>query len=620
MKRSDRIIAWIMAFISMSSMCTKITVPELSSTQDAGGILTSAVHFVKKLSMNWNDIGINSVVLMMALVCLYYLYGKHTQVRKLSLLILSVIFAVCTLIGLSFTNMNSADFLVKNKYQILLSAYMLIGYTAFYHAALHVAYHYFLQWKPHKNDETWTKKDTRKFFFLSFAAILGVWMIYLIVFYPGSIPYDGYYQLNMYYGINPLSTHHPVFTTKLIGFIVSLGEAVWNINFGVFLFVLFQSIVCAAIYAYICSYVRILTKNRAIAYLSVLFFAITPMWGSFAQTLGKDTLYYSLFALYFVLLVQFFLDPCKLLSKRGIVFFFVALLLVLFRKDAIFVVIPSLIAIFFAVSKFKVTAILLLLCVLIGNTAYNTFFVSEEVKNVTANPYEAYSVMLQQTARYVQEYGDEVTSEEQSVIDKVLNYSTLADRYDPNCSDSVKDGANWSASDEEISDYIHVWFSMFWKHPGVYISATLNNSFGYLYPFYRYTGLTAYKFYIMGEPLNTGALDIHYVGSTSLRNLLTEFVTLADQMPGLSIIMSCGSYGWLLLLAIVLAFMKGFKNTLVLVAPFFSLLISIASPVNAYVRYTMPLMAAAPAMIAFIIYLYKGQRTDGELQNRSEDA
>ena len=44
---------------------------------------------------------------------------------------------------------------------------------------------------------------------------------------------------------------------------------------------------------------------------------------------------------------------------------------------------------------------------------------------------EMLSVPFQQTARYIKEYSDEVTEKEKEVIDRVLNYDTLSERYEP---------------------------------------------------------------------------------------------------------------------------------------------------------------------------------------------
>ena len=45
---------------------------------------------------------------------------------------------------------------------------------------------------------------------------------------------------------------------------------------------------------------------------------------------------------------------------------------------------------------------------------------------------------MQQTARYLKEYPDDVTKEEAKAIDGVMKYDEIADLYNPELSDPVK--------------------------------------------------------------------------------------------------------------------------------------------------------------------------------------
>jgi hypothetical protein len=89
---------------------------------------------------------------------------------------------------------------------------------------------------------------------------------------------------------------------------------------------------------------------------------------------------------------------------------------------------------------------------------------------------------FQQTARYVCDYASEVTPEEQEAIAAVLPYDELDELYDPSLQDPVKFEFNQNASDEDISNYLKVWFQMFRKHPGAYFMATIDNIKGFFIP------------------------------------------------------------------------------------------------------------------------------------------
>ena len=52
---------------------------------------------------------------------------------------------------------------------------------------------------------------------------------------------------------------------------------------------------------------------------------------------------------------------------------------------------------------------------------------------------------------------------------------------------------NWM----DTKDYFKAWFAMFRRHPGVYVQATLNNTYSYNDPFHMGRGQQGvYRFYI----------------------------------------------------------------------------------------------------------------------------
>ncbi len=83
---------------------------------------------------------------------------------------------------------------------------------------------------------------------------------------------------------------------------------------------------------------------------------------------------------------------------------------------------------------------------------------------------EMLSIPFQQTARYVKYYGNDVSTEEEKVIRKVLDYDTIGKNYDPDLSDPVKN--TYKQKDEYLKDYFNIWFEMLKKHPTAYIQAT----------------------------------------------------------------------------------------------------------------------------------------------------
>ena len=67
-------------------------------------------------------------------------------------------------------------------------------------------------------------------------------------------------------------------------------------------------------------------------------------------------------------------------------------------------------------------------------------------------------------------------------LEDVLDFDNLAELYDPRISDPVKNTFNDEASASELIRYLSVWIKQFFKHPMVYVHATVNQNYYLLYP------------------------------------------------------------------------------------------------------------------------------------------
>ena len=108
-----------------------------------------------------------------------------------------------------------------------------------------------------------------------------------------------------------------------------------------------------------------------------------------------------------------------------------------------------------------VLAVLLAVC--IGSFGFDTF--TEKVLDIPAGSVgEALSVPMQQTARYIRDYGNEVTDDERTAIEKVLDYDAIAQSYMPELSDGVKQYYK-NPGKGDLARYMLVWAKMLLKHP-----------------------------------------------------------------------------------------------------------------------------------------------------------
>jgi hypothetical protein len=217
-----------------------------------------------------------------------------------------------------------------------------------------------------------------------------------------------------------------------------------------------------------------------------------------------------------------------------------------------------------------------------------------------AGKQETLGVLFQQTARYISEYGDEVTDEERAAIDAVLPYETIVSSYDPLKSDELKWTFNQNCTSEEISAYTKCWFSMLLKHPGVYFAATLNTS----YKFFDITWQTSPFFTKFNSRVDKSDEIYIYSFFTAgwLGDKIKSLFNLLQRIPVLGLLFSVSFYTWLTYFAFLAVLgKKKDKRTVMIILPLLSVLVYFACPVSLS-RYAQPLiMMTMPMMIGVML-------------------
>ena len=244
---------------------------------------------------------------------------------------------------------------------------------------------------------------------------------------------------------------------------------------------------------------------------------------------------------------------------------------------------------------------------------------------------EILSIPFQQTARFVQKHDglnsgvnpkvkDDgtieeapcdglVTDEERAVIDRVLKYENLGRRYNPDKSDAVKNCFNEYASQEDIDAYFEVWAQMFKKDPECYISALINNYYGYFYPSARdaWVYSTARSAEIMARPDNLKYFDFHPVDSNVVRwcdHLINLYRVAVQRIPFISLTMSSATYVWIMIAVVVYLLRRHSWRALAIWVPLLGVLaVCLIGPCNGstYMRYLYPVIACMPFAIGATI-------------------
>lgn len=218
---------------------------------------------------------------------------------------------------------------------------------------------------------------------------------------------------------------------------------------------------------------------------------------------------------------------------------------------------------------------------------------------------EMLSIPFQQTARYVRDAPEDITEEEKAAISAVLDFDKIGEVYNPVLSDPVKVTFNEKCTTEELMEYFKVWFRMLWKHPGIYIQATMNNKYEMFFPSAKMFDYFPYatsenRMNMYNDYYDQTDFDFHYPDTyTTQRNNYELLREKIYRLPILSTMMIPAAYTWTLFVWLFYCIRKKNNTSISLMLPLFvQMLIIIAGPCNgSYIRYLYPYIICVPLLM-----------------------
>lgn len=536
-----------------------------------------------------------------------YNYKGDNMRRKIITSILSFLYSIFMMIGISFQKNGSFSWLTKNIVVKLLIFFLFI---IIFYLIINFLFK-LIDNKKQKDDSKLSKWkfifDSHPFIF-SFCFIILCWLIYIIAFYPLIMSYDPSYQILQYFHIDNkysyysvlldnnviITNHHPVIHTLLLGSLAKLGLTLFNqINIGLFFYSLIQITVLATTLAYTISYMK--KQNISIKYriITLIIYGVVPVFPFYAISPVKDVIFGCLVIFYIILFYECLTSKEKINIKKILLFLIIMILLILFRNNGIHLIILSFPVLLLFKSQNKKSYIILFVLILGFYTSY-TKIILPSFKITPSSIRETLSIPFQQTARYVSYYDELVTKEEQDIIDKILDYNTLKERYNPEKSDPVKNRFNRFSTKEDLKKYFEVWFKQFKNKPVCYLEATVNNTYGYIYPL----KINWYIYHKYNSTLEKNGLDYHYNNLSNLRSILSTWGEIFPYIPIIGLIVNIGFNNWLLLfLLFYLIDRKKYRELFYLLPSCILTLVCFASPVNTYFRYALPNIFATPILL-----------------------
>ena len=545
-----------------------------------------------KLSNTFTKPEFSDLLVLIAAYLLLRFIAQKDEKLDIGTLIFSFVLSVTLLFSISFRKFNSAVLILDNKYQILLSVFCIAGFWILLYPMIRCVDFLLQKGSIGREANTFLEKH---FLGVGFCIIFLGWLPWIILNYPGSGCPDSVRQLSQFLGDEAWDVHHPPLSTLIMGSLFLLGRQIVDANFGFFLYCLLQTCVGAWVFSLSMKKLKKLGVPTKLCMAGILFFAFTPLWGTYAQWVEKDLLYAEATVLQAICMFDVLVKKqCE--RKDALFLACVSLVTVLLRHNGIYAVIPALFLLTVwlkGTSRRRAAAALLATIVLYEGIMQGLFPAIGLGKNSIV---DALNIPVQQTARYVCEHGDEVTEYERSAIEGSFVSYDMMYRYDPLISDPVR----IYCTGENLFEYFKVWLQMFFKHPGTYAAAFFNMGYGYLAPVSQkieaWMQATYYDY--MTEIGLYHTLDMKY------HDFLAHIWSRSMTLPLIQYLSSPGFYTWIVLILLA-ALIRGRKyGPIILFVPgLMNILVCLDSPVAGTIRYALPTLAVVPLLIGWTWYV-----------------
>ena len=556
----------------------------------------------------FKDLQPASLLVFLSYFCIIHLRSRISPNRKelFYSVVLSFFFSISIVFGFSYDRLNSYSMVFKNTSTLISAALSIISLAGFASCVLSLLFSSVLFISDHYPPELTDSKVTRFFPLLVFFILFLGSVPYLILYYPGLNIYDTHDQLLQFFGYpsyigdgTVLSDHHPVLLTVVYGLFMKLGIAIGNASFGQFLYSLVSLISISLCYAVAFMHLRTYGLPFSAGIIISVFLAVWPVTGTYAFNMCKDISVVPFILLFSTLLIDLHHQGCVCFKRfsYSASFSLCVLMIMLLRKSAFAAMLFTFLC-FLITYKAVRKQIVVIFSFTIGTFMLFNSVLLPALHVQSGESREMFSIPFQQTARYLQQYPDDVSQNELDNLSAVIDLGTISN-YDPRLSDPIKDFSKPNPTINEYLNYFKTWLSMGVRHPGVYLDAWLNMIYGYFYPSESNTILCL----TLNSP-DKGDLILKQKEEWQpyrLQYYNFVYYTLR-RLPGLGMLfyVPCISWGFLIILCLLIC---KFRLSAIVPWAFFIAIFGICllSPKSGEIRYLIPVLYALPLIACTMI-------------------
>ncbi|MDR0593854.1 MAG: DUF6020 family protein, partial [Bifidobacteriaceae bacterium] len=455
-------------------------------------------------------------------------------------------------------------------------------------------------------------KPRRGAFVGRWAAIYACWMPLWLSTYPGFFAYDAAAELN-YVLEGPINSHHPPLHTWVLGYgVEGLHALLGQWNYAIAVYILAQALLVAACFAWVLGRLQTWGAPRWVIWGALAYYAVFPTVALFALCSTKDVLFSTAVLTLMILLVDFAKGRSG--GRFWVLLGAVSAVVLLLRVNAVYGFVPfAVVALIGSRGRRRPLAIAL------GAPIALTLFATEVLyphilHYLSPQPESKLSIPIQQLARVYNRSAATTTGQERAAIEQWWSRLDCLRAYAPQNSDPTKRGIDNAEITARPGDFLRDWARIGLRHPGVYVNATLANTYQGWYPGamitgYNYPGGPAYLYSIDGtsyfifraeppgemrQPSLLPAVQDFYLG-------LSKSPTVT-RIPVVSWLFAPGAHLMALILVIALAAARASGGRAMLLPAVMLLCLTLTvffGPVM-LIRYFLALFFAFPLLAAFL--------------------
>lgn len=559
-------------------------------------------------------------ILTFVFYLLVFFFYRHVN-RRMDLLQVSNRLALLTAVIFTTLYMlvdypHYVELLTSRLYRFVILSVIFAGFVCLFYYLLHFLYSYACDRKrlyrmllTRYQDIPYTYEGRRPMASACFSALanfirshtalcaflccLICWLPYYLYQYPGIMTPDSINQLEQILGVIPWSNHHPWVHTLIFGLFYHIGYALTgNMVIAVSVYTFFQMCLLAASAAYFISTLRSHKIRPFVLLLITAFYALIPYHAVFSVTVWKD-IPFAAAVLFFSCAILRLSVQNQICAKNLLTLAISSVMICLFRSNGWYAFLLALPFLLFGF-RHKAKAVYpplftaLLLSIIVKYPVMSAFDVQppDFIESVCIPMQQITAVICND--RYL-------SAEELALIEEVVDLTYIHDLYNPTFADNIKELVRAGNQDYLVShktEFLKLWIDLGLRYPGDYLTAYVDQTYGYWYPD---------SFYLVAEAEGVSATDLGVshtplIGGPLVIKAKEIAVKLGSMVPIYGTLWSMGVAGWVLLFSISVTIIRRDYHKLICYLPGVALLLSVlaATPVATEFRYVYFLVLCLP--------------------------